>query len=438
MTRTEPMKSRTRQLTLNLIAAALLAGAGAASAAVTAIRNAQVMTVAGAGTLERGTVLIRNGRIEAVGADVAIPEGAAIIDGSGKVLTPGIFVARSELGLKEIDAVDETNDVASRQSRYTAALDVTDALNPRSALLPVNRIEGVTRTLTAPETGKGGGLFAGQGAIISLAGALAEPGAFVVRPRAAMFAVLGEQAKGIAGTSRTSSIAAFREALEEAKSNGLRLGSGLSNDAQLSALDIEALRPVLTGETPLVITAHRASDILAALKLADDYRLRLIISGATEAHLVAKELAAARVPVLIDPTRNLPAQFGGLHARPDSALILRKAGVVFAFVDSDDKGTHNARNLRQVAGIAVSYGYPKDQALAAITLQPAEILGLSTVLGSIEAGKIADLVLWDGDPLEVTTAATAVWIDGVPMPMISRQTLLRDRYLQRIKAADVK
>ena len=438
MTRTEPMKSRTRQLTLTLIAAALLASAGTASAAVTAIRNAQVMTVAGAGTIERGTVLIRNGRIEAVGVDVPIPDGAAIIDGSGKVLTPGIFVARSELGLKEIDAVDETNDVASGQSRHTAALDVTDALNPRSALLPVNRIEGVTRTLTAPETGKGGGLFAGQGAIISLAGALAEPGAFVVRPRAAMFAALGEQAKGIAGTSRTSSIAAFREALEEAKSNGLRLGSGLSKDAQLSALDIEALRPVLTGEMPLVITAHRASDILAALKLADDYRLRLIISGATEAHLVAKELAAARVPVLIDPTRNLPAQFEGLHARPDAALILRKAGVAFAFIDSDDKGTHNARNLRQVAGIAVSYGYPKDQALAAITLQPAEILGLSTVLGSIEAGKIADLVLWDGDPLEVTTAATAVWIDGVPMPMISRQTLLRDRYLQRIKAADVK
>ena len=418
---------RRSQWLTGLIAALL---ASSADAQLFAIRNAEVHTVGSAGTLAAATVLVRNGRIEAVGAEVAIPDGAKVIDAAGRPLTPGIIVARSQLGLKEIDGVEETNDVASSQKRYSAALDVSDALNPRSVLLPVNRIAGVTRAMTAPESTKGGSLIAGQGAIISLAGTLAEGGNWIVRPHAAMFAAIGEQGREIAG-SRPAAFAALREAFEEARSGGLRLGDGLSGAAQLSPLDLAALKLVLSREMPLVLSVERASDIIAALKLADDYGLQLIVSGGAEAHLVAAELASHAVPVLLDPSRNLPAHFETLHVRRDSVAVLSKAGVKFAFIDLSEFGTHNARNLRQLAGIAAANGMSQDAALAAITIQPAEILGLSNVLGSIEPGKIADLVLWDGDPLEVSSAPTAVWIEGRAMPMVSRQTLLRDRYLKK-------
>jgi len=188
---------------------------------------------------------------------------------------------------------------------------------------------------------------------------------------------------------------------------------------------------VLNREMPLVLSVERASDIVAALKLADDYGLQLLILGGAEAHLVAAELASRAVPVLIDPSRNLPQHFETLHVHRDGVQTLIKAGVRFAFINSADYGTHNARNLRQLAGIAAANGLSQDAALAAITLQPAEILGLSNVLGSIEPGKLADLVLWDNDPLEVTSAPKSVWIDGRAMPMVSRQTLLRDRYLPK-------
>jgi imidazolonepropionase-like amidohydrolase len=413
--------------------AALFVGANA-SADVIAIQNAEVHTLGPAGTLAHGTVIVRNGRIEAVGADLAVPTGATVIDGSGKVLTPGVIAPLTQLGLKEIDGVEETDDVASKQPRFSAGLDVTDGLNPRSALLPVNRIEGVTTAITAPGSRQGGSLIAGQGAVISLAGTRAAEGSFVLKPRVAVFAQIGENGAPLTGGTRPATLAALREALEEAKPNGLRPGAGLWRAAQLGPFDVAALKPVLAGQTPLVLYANRASDITAAVKLADEYGIHLIISGAAEAHLVAKTLVEHRVPVLIDPTLDLPAHFETLHGRPDAAQLLQRAGVRFAFIDDSEFATHNARNLRQLAGIAVSYGLSKDAALAAITRAPAEIYGLSEDRGSIERGKVADLVLWDGDPLEVTSAATQVFIAGAAMPMISRQTLLRDRYLQRLKA----
>jgi len=418
---------RRSQWLTGLIAALL---ASSADAQLFAIRNAEIHTVGSAGTLTGATVLVRNGRIEAVGAEVAIPDDAKVIEANGRPLTPGIIVARSQLGLKEIDGVEETNDVAADQKRYGAGLDVGDALNPRSVLLPVNRIAGVTRAMSAPGSKKGGSLIAGQGAIISLAGTLAEGGNWIVKPHAAMFAAIGEQGRDLAG-SRPAAFAALREAFEEARSGGLRLGDGLSGAAQLSPVDLAALKLVLNREMPLVLSVERASDILAALKLADDYGLQLIVSGGAEAHLVAAELASRSVPVLLDPSRKLPAHFETLHVRRDAPSLLAKAGVKFAFIDASEFGTHNARNLRQLAGIAAASGLSQDAALAAITLQAAEILGISNVLGSIEPGKIADLVLWDGDPLEVTSAPSAVWIEGRAMPMVSRQTLLRDRYLKK-------
>ncbi|GAC1622438.1 MAG: amidohydrolase family protein [Nevskia sp.] len=410
--------------------AALLVSTGA-RADVIAIKDAEVRTLARAGTYSRATVLIRNERIEAVGPDLAIPANATVIDGRGLILTPGLFAAETELGLKEIDGVDETNDVASEQPRFSAALDVADALNPRSLVIPVNRVDGITSAVTLPGSKKGGSLIAGQGAIISMAGALAHGDEhFLLRPRAVMVAALGEFAADLSGGSRPAAMAKLREAFEEAKSGGLRLGPGLSREAQLGPLDVAALKPVLAGETPLLLHVDRASDIRAAIRLADDYGLRLIVSGGAEAWLVAKELAEHRVPVLIDPTEDLPGRFETLHARQDNAQLLFKAGVPFAFTGGGEGGP---RNLRQVAGIAAAWGLPKDIALAAITLYPAEIFGLANTLGGIEPGKVANLVLWDGDPLELMTSAKQVWIDGAAMPMTSRQTLLRDKYLQRLR-----
>lgn len=416
------------------LAAALSLAPLLAAADVIAIKDAEVRSMSRAGTLSRATVLIRDGRIAAVGPDLAVPADAKVFDGTGKILTPGIIAAQTELGLKEIDGVEETDDVASEQPRFSAALDVTDALNPRSVLIPVNRIDGITAAVTAPGSTKGGSLIAGQGAIISLAGARAgRSDDFVIRPRAAMYATLGESGAALAGGSRPAAVAVLREAFEEARSGGLRLGPGLTRPAQLGPLDIAALKPVLAGKIPLVMRVNRASDIRAAIRLADDYGVHLIIRGGGEAWLVARELAERGIPVLIDPTQDLPAQFETLHVRQDAARILLDAGVRFAFIDDSEFATHNARDLRQIAGIAASWGLPKDIALAAITLYPAEIFALDDRRGDIEPGKIADLVLWDGDPLEVTTAATQVWIDGATVPMVSRQTLLRDRYLKRLK-----
>lgn len=419
-------------MTRHLLAALGLLAVGTAQAELIAIKDAEVRTFSRLGTLSSGTVLIRDGRIEAVGLNVPIPANATLVDGRGKILTPGLFAAETELGIKEIDGVDETNDVASEQPRYSAALDVTDALNPDSAVIPVTRVDGVTRAVSTPGSKKGGSLIAGQSAVISLAGRLAgDDEHFVTRPRVAMVAALGEFGADISGGSRPAAFARLREAFEEAKAGGLRSGPGLVHESQLSPLDIAALKPVLAGEQPLVLHVDRASDIRAALRLADDYGIKLIISGGVEAWRVAKQLAEQRVPVLLDPSENLPARFETLHVREDAPQRLLKAGVRFAFIGGGQGGP---RNLRQVAGIAAAWDLPKDIALAAITLYPAEIFGLADSLGGIAPGMRADLVLWDGDPLELRTAASQVWIDGQAMPMQNRQTLLRDKYLKRLNA----
>jgi imidazolonepropionase-like amidohydrolase len=414
-----------------LLIAALSVCTLEAKAASLAVVNAEVHTVSRAGVLPKATVLIRDDRIDAVGTKVALPSDARVIDAAGRPVTPGLFDAYSNLGLKEIDGVDQTVDVADKLPRFSAALDVLDALNLRSTLIPVTRIDGVTRALSAPESREGGSLISGQGAVISLdAGADA-----ITLPHAAMFAQLGEAGARLAGGARTASFASLREAFEEVRQSGASHSFGATfRESQLGLLDVEALKPVLSGEMPLVLAVNRAADIQAALRLADDYRLRLIIRGGAEAYQLAAALAEKQVPVILDPLDNLPAHFEMLGVRNDNAARLAAAGVRIAIAPMDSDGTHNARNLRQAAGNAAAWGLDRERALAAITLEPAAIYGLDRSLGSVEPGKIADLVIWDGDPLEVTTAATAVFINGKAIPMLSRQTLLRDRYLRRLHA----
>lgn len=411
--------------TLALALLALLPGI--ACAGTVAITNAEIHTLGRGGVITHGTLLIRDHRIEAVGENLSVPADARVIDAGGKPVTPGLFDAYTNLGILEIDGVEETNDTTAKKARYSAALDAADAFNPRSTLIPVSRIEGLTRAVTAPEAGGGGSLIAGQGAVVSL-GSLGE---WLTKPRAAMYAQLGETGAKLGGGSRSAAWLALREAFEQVRHP--EQYEGRRREELLGPLDLEALKPVLAGDEPLVLYLNRASDILAALKFAEDYNLRLVVRGGAEAWLVAAQLAERHVPVILDPRLDLPQHFESLAARADAATLLQRAGVLLAFTLDDDFNSHNARNLRQLAGNAVAQGLDKEAALAAISLNAARIYGVDGTLGSLEAGKIADLVVWDGDPLETTSYPRKVFIDGQEVPPQSRQTLLRDRYMKKLK-----
>jgi imidazolonepropionase-like amidohydrolase len=409
-----------------LIPAALVAALTATPAAAidtVLVRGATVHTLGEAGVLEHTDVLMRGRRIAEVGRNLAIPEGAAVFEAAGRIVTPGLFDAHSYLGLLEIESEKPTVDNQAPSPLFSAALDMADAVNPRSTLIPVNRIEGLTRAMAAPSAADGGRLIHGLGAVIHLGGV----DDYLTRPRAAMFASFGEAGATLAGGSRAAALLNLREAFDEARG---RLRQG--RIPQLSHLDAAALQPLLAGQIPLVLNVHRASDIEAALRLAKAYGLRLVIHGGAEAWLVADQLAAAQVPVIFDPTRNLPERFEALNLRIDAAARLHRAGVAMAFTEAE---SHNARNLRQLAGIAVAHGLPHAAALTAITRTPAEIYGLGGELGQIRPGYRGDLVIWDGDPLEVTSYPVQVFIDGEAVAPHSRQTQLRDRYLQRLRSS---
>src|SRR6185295_1903897 len=370
-----------RTTILSLLAGLTLVVAAPALAETVAITGATIHTEGSLGTIKNGTLVIADGKIHAVGANVTVPAGAKTIDAHGKVVTPGLFDSFTQRGLVEVNAVEGSVDAAVEDDRITAAFDVADALNPRSILIPVNRIEGLTRAVVAPGTGKS--LIAGQAAIIDLGG----PGDYLVRSPVAMLAVLGERGAGLTGGSRAGAILRLKEALQDAldyAANRKAFEEGERREYALSRLDLEALVPVVKGQLPLLISVDRASDIEAALRLAQEFHLQLILADCAEGWIVAKEIAAAKVPVLVNPMINLPASFEALGATLENSARLYKAGVTIAFMSGD---AHNARNLKQAAGNAVAYGLPWDAALAAMTSVPARIWGLADRYGTLEPGK---------------------------------------------------
>ncbi len=389
-----------------------------------AITNATVHTMGAAGTLHGATVLISGGRIQAVGAGVAVPPSARRVDAAGKQVTPGLFDSLTQLGLVEVSAVDDTEDSTNNDPQLSAAFDVADGLDTRSMLFAVNRVEGVTRTVSMPTRGKS--FFLGQAAVIHLGGGPS----MLVRRGVAQFVALGEDGARAAGGTRGGAVHRLRAALADALDYAANRGAYDRAQRRAYSLpkdDLEALVPVARGEQRLVVLVNSASDIEAVLRLAADLKLRVILAEAAEAWKVAPEIAAAHVPVLINPLTDLPGSFEMLGATLENAARLERAGVTMAFFTGD---AHNARNIRQLAGNAVANGLPWPAALAAITVNPARIWGVDGY-GTIEPGKDADVVIWDGDPLEVTSAAERVFIRGVEMPRDSRQIRLRDRYLHR-------
>jgi imidazolonepropionase-like amidohydrolase len=412
-------------------AALLLAAALPAAAETVAITNARILTAGAAGEIASGTVVIRDGRIASVGAGGA-PQGARVIDARGGVVTPGIFAVDTNIGITEVDAVEGTNDGATKSKTLSAAFDVQYGIDPASFVIPVARLGGITRAMVAPgyDYERGGGdrelLFAGQAAVVHLG----QGADILVRPGVGMVLNLGEDGAARAGGGRGAAIVSLKAALDDVRfymRNKQGFDRGDSRDLGLSRADLEALIPVVEGRMPLIVGVNRASDIRMVLKLAREENLKVILDGASEGWEVAGEIAAAGVPVLLNPTADLPSNFENRGATLQNAARLAAAGVTIAF--QGNGGGSRARETRYNAGIAVGHGLSYDVALKAITANPAKIFNMADRVGTLEAGKDADVVVWDGDPLEPMNRPTAIFVRGVEQPMTSRQTELRDRYM---------
>ncbi|WP_371187291.1 amidohydrolase family protein [Thalassotalea maritima] len=411
--------------------AALCVTSFASNAEKIAIVGGTVHTMSEQGTVDNATVLIDDGRIQAVGSDITT-DGYRVIDANGKVVTPGFIGAYTSLGLVEVSSWANTVDSTVENSHYQASLDVSYAVSPDTTLRNISRIEGITSAATSmayTDT-----LFKGLGAMITL-GDNETP---VTKRRAFMTIDISNSGADKTAGSRASLWMQVRDAFAEAvfaqgmkfspKSDwyGVNLTPVTDWHGTLSKSDVRALMPVVNGNVPLLIVAHRAADIRQVLALLQDYpRLNITLVGASEAWRVADELAAAGIEVIINPESNLPYAFEQNGATLENAARLHAAGVKVA-VGMD---THNIRLAPQQAGNAVANGLPYAAGLAALTTVPAQIYGMDEQIGALKAGMQADVVVWSGDPLEVMEAPTHVIINGVEVPLESRQTKLRDRYL---------
>jgi imidazolonepropionase-like amidohydrolase len=432
-----------------LAAAALWTLAGAAAAQTVAITNARVLTAGPGGEIARGTVLVRDGKIAAVGANVAIPAGAQVVDAQGGVVTPGLVATNAVLGAVEVTS--EGDDLTVNNAGFGAAFDVQYALNPDAVMIPVARLGGITSAVVTPRPGRAGpptdhqddgamddfagdgdlttrstGLFAGQAAVIQLK---AGGGEILLKPKVGMVATFGDAGASLAGGARGAQVVVLKAALADVRDymrNRAAYGRAGLRELALSRADLEALIPVVEGRMPLIAIVRKASDIRAVLKLAREERLKLILSGAEEGWRVAGEIAAAGVPVLINPTSDRPQSLETLGATMENAARLHAAGVVIAI--EGQGGGPRAHETRYNAGNAVAWGLPPAAALAAVTINPARIFGVADRVGSLEAGKSADLVVWSGDPFEPLSRPRLILIEGRAQPLTSRQIELRDRY----------
>lgn len=396
----------------------LMAFAFGAQAQNVLIRNATVHTAGAQGTLQNADVLVQGGIIRAVGRNLANSGNAPVIDAKGKPLTPGLFGGITDIGLEEISQEDTTVDANLNLKTGDSGLietlrpefDATRAYNPRSTLLAIARVGGMS--FTALDAG--GSLLPGQGGVMRLDGGF-DP------LRRTPYIRIGNGMLGESGSSRAGQFMLLEQAFAEAK-------APIAGDPRLlTSAGRNALNNAVLGNRFLV-SVNREADIRQVLKLASKTGIRVAIVGGAEAWRVADALAAAKVPVFLDAMDNLPGSFEQIGASEENAARLHRAGVSVSFINGND-ASHNARKVRQIAGVAVSNGLSWEAGLAGITSAPAKALGVDTKIGSIEVGKTADLVLWTGDPLDVASTASMMWLAGKNTPLVSRQTLLRDRYL---------
>ncbi|CRD56441.1 amidohydrolase family protein [Stenotrophomonas indicatrix] len=400
--------------------AALLLMTTAASAQDLLVRGATVATASARGNVEDADVLVQGGIIRTVGRGLSAPAGVPVVEAKGRMLTPALFGGITEIGIEEVSGESSTVDSALKigEQPLRPEFDVTLAYNPASVLIPVARLDGIGFTALGAATG--GGFVAGQGGVVPFDGS-SDP----IGPRA-LFLRLGAAASELTGQSRAAQWMLLQQMVDEARGQV----DADSPHALLTPAGRRTLARYLSGQGRIVVEVDRAADIRQLLRWAAREKVKIAIAGGAEAWQLAPELGAARVPVFVDALGNLPTTFDQIGATLENAARLQRAGVPVAFAQRDD-ASHNARKMRQLAGNAVANGLPWADGLAGLTRVPAEVLGVADQIGSIEPGKRADLVLWEGDPLDVAHYAEQVWLGGRAMPMRSRQTELRDRYLQR-------
>ena len=405
------------------LALALLAGGGVASAQDLLIRNATVHTASARGTLQATDVLVRNGRIAAIGNGLSAGS-ATVVDAQGKPLTPTLFGGITDIGVEEVSGESATVDntlalgANAADMRVRPEFDVTLAYNPESVLVPVARVEGIGWTLLSAGTRPGGSFIGGQGGTVRLDGSLDAIG-----PRA-LFVTLGGDGANLSGSSRAAQWMLLDQLIDEVRGRS----APDSQFALLTPAGRTTLAKYFGGGGRVVVRIQRAADIVRLLRWSKQRGVDVAIVGAAEGWKVAPQLAAAGVPVFVDALANLPADFDAIGATMENAARLHAAGVRVSFSQAGD-ASHNARKIRQLAGNAVANGLPWEAALAGLTSVPAAAAGVAGELGTIAIGQRADLVLWSGDPLDVANVAQQVWMDGRAIPMRSRQTELRDRYL---------
>ena len=383
------------------------------------LKNAKIHTATDKGTIEKADILIRDGIIVKIGKNI-VSYRAVEKDLSGKVISPGLIAPQTQLGIVEIELIPETRD--DRSDIYSAGLSIDSAFNPSSTLIPYNLTGGVTLSLTSPSSA---GLFSGLTSVFSLSGSLEES---LVSSNIALSANIsgGEDSMAAKILLLEDSLDLSSLVLSSYKGD-LKYDRSVPEDVNYSNRDLVALKKVINKEIPLVVRANRASDILALIKLAERRDINLIINGAEEGWRVSRQLAEAEIPVILQPIDNIPNSFNELGSRLDNASLLHESGVKILIGSHE---THNAYLSRQGAGIAVSYGLPWEEALKGLTKNIAEVFKLEK-RGSLQPGYIADIVIWSGDPLEVTSFVEQVYLSGESVPTKNRSMRLKERYISQ-------
>jgi imidazolonepropionase-like amidohydrolase len=421
------------------VAMGVVSARAADSARPIAIRGARIVTVSGA-VVENGTIVLAGGRIAAVGAQASVPPDAEIVDGAGKTVYPGLIDALTTLGLVEIPSVPGTVDT-TETGDVNPQVRAWIAVQPHSELIPIARANGVTVVLTAPQ----GGLVSGQSALLRLAGST--PDALVLEQPVAMHMVYptGRPPFDVSRLFEEPELKTFEDRvkdrrqnqekelrrlgnlIEDARALGQRLGASGAGRPEVD-LRAEALAPVARGELPVIMRADAEEDIRGAVGFAGEHGLKLMIAGGLEAWRCADLLRDKGVAVLLNVSRLPRRESDRYDAAYANAAALQRAGVRFAIVSDD---ASDVRNLPYEAAMARAYGLPADAALRAITLSPAEILGVSDRIGSLEVGKAANVIVTTGDIMDIRTQVTSVFIDGVAQSLETRHTRLWREFKDR-------
>jgi len=434
------------------VAAVCLVSLGASAQSqppsVVAFTHAKIFTLAGT-PIEDGTLVIRDGKIAAIGANVEVPAGAQVIDAKGLQIYPGLFDPITQMGMSEISAVNATVDT-TETGAYNPDVVAATAVFPSSEHIPVTRASGITEVLAVPDSGgfdSGGsrGVIGGQASAISLAGwtinemLIKRSVAMIIswptiETRTFDFATFSRKEKPFTEAKQEyeKQVNELTDYLGRARHYAQAMGHGGPADYQRD-LKLEALAPVIRGQLPVLVFADRARDIRNAVEFCDKQKLKMILAGGAEAYKVKDLLRSKGIPVILRPTLSLPIEEDNPYDRLLSQPAeLAAAGVKFAFGSFDNSF---ARRLGQQAANAVAYGLPYDEALKAVTIYPAEIFGVADQVGTLETGKVANFIVTNGDPLELTTDVKFLFIKGQRTSLDNRHQRLYEKYLNRPKAA---